>query len=128
MLLSGYHVVLKNAVPFLPFSCSVIDFSGGKPGCPGRFVEGFSTIFGGGEPGFWAGRHARVGAKLAQGGKLVGMDDLGALRERAEVSALAHELDGPTRQVLKQGVHHGNGLDVIRGPSIGPLLEMHSIR
>ena len=26
MLLSGYHVVLKKNVPFLLFSCSVIDF------------------------------------------------------------------------------------------------------
>ena len=90
---------------------------------PGRFAEGFSTVFGGREAGFLAeharemagvgksaefphfgdgasgvlqnihravdadqhlelaGRHARVSAELAQGGKLVDMDDLGDLRE-----------------------------------------------
>ena len=129
---------------------------------PGRFAEGFSTVFGGREPGFpaeharevagigksaelprfgdgalgvlqnihravdadqhleLAGRHARVGTELAKGGKLVGMDDLGDLRERAGVTAFAQVLDGPARQVLKRGVHHGNGLNVIRGPDIGP--------
>ena len=42
-----------------------------------------------------AGRHARVGAELAQGGKLVGMDDLGDLREGAGIAAFAQVLDGP---------------------------------
>ena len=120
-LLSGYHVALKKAVPLLALSCSVIDFLGGKSGGPGRFVEGFSTVFGGREPGLLAEharevagvgksaefphfgdgasgvlqnihravdadqhlelarRHARVSAELAQGGKLVDMDDLGDL-------------------------------------------------
>ena len=136
-MLSGYHTILKKNVPFLSFSCSVIDLLGGKSGCSGRFVEGFSTVFGGREPGFLAehtrevagvgksaelphlgdgalevlqdihravdadqhlelaGRHARVGAKLAQGGKLVDMDDLGDLREGAGVAAFAQVLDGP---------------------------------
>ena len=107
---------------------------------PGRFAEGFSTVFGGREPGFpaeharevagigksaelprfgdgalrvlqdihravdadqhleLAGRHARVSAELAQGGKLVDMDDLGALREGAGVTAFAQVLDGPVRR------------------------------
>ena len=30
-VLSGYHVVLKKNVPFLPFSCSVIDFQEENP-------------------------------------------------------------------------------------------------
>ena len=132
---------------------------------PGRFAEGFSTVFGGREPGFpaehtrevagigksaelprfgdgalgvlqdihravdadqhleLAGRHARVSTELAQGSKLVDMDDLGDLREGAGGTAFAQALDGPARQVLKRGVHHGNGLDVIRGPDIGPPLS-----
>ena len=111
---------------------------------PGRFAEGFSTVFGGREPGFpaeharevagigksaelprfgdgalgvlqdihravdadqhleLAGRHARVSAELAQGGKLVDMDDLGDLREGAGGTAFAQVLDGPIQLRVAQ--------------------------